>query len=82
MCLSLQGDSVFFFLIIFFHMPLSLERSKEQQLKLAMIQHLAQGHFSVTAAGQVRSLNPQEPALRLSCLAFSCEKKLGWSYID
>lgn len=34
-----------------------MERSQDQQLKLAVIQRLAQGHFSMTDAGQARSLN-------------------------
>lgn len=45
----------------------AMERSQEQQLKLAVIQHLAQGHFSMTDAGQVRSLN----LLYISAVGFS-----------
>lgn len=41
----------------FFHRPYSMERSQDQQLKLAVIQRLAQVHFSMTDAGQARSLN-------------------------
>lgn len=41
----------------FFNRHYSVERSQDQQLKLAVIQHLAQGHFSMTDAGQARSLN-------------------------
>ncbi len=68
--------------VFFFQLLSSIKRSKEQQLNLAVIQRVAQGHFSLTDAGQVRSLNLQEPALHLSCLLFSCGKKLGWSDID
>lgn len=64
---------------IVFHRPLSAERSQEQQLKLAVIQRLAQGHSSMTDAGQARSLD----LLYISAVSsLACRKKLGWSDID
>lgn len=57
-------------------------RSNEQQLKMAVNQHLAQGRLSVWRMFWSGSLNLQEAAILRCCPVLGCGKKSSWSNID